>query len=206
MSFTISCPSCQRTLRVPENLLGQAVKCPSCAHNFTAPEHVEDEPPPPPASDRPSRRAAPPPPEEEYEDEPRPSKRRARDEDYEDDYDAPRRRRRADKPGKVQAIGIMMLVGGILACLLTLSVHSWAAFLSFGLCCIPGTYCLIMGIMAIIRGTQLLGDKAYVYPPPQGIAIMMIINIINGDVVNLVLGILVLIFLADEEVKDYFRG
>ncbi len=34
---------------------------------------------------------------------------------------------------------------------------------------------------------------------------MMIINIINGDIVNLVLGIVALVFLGDEEVKDYFQ-
>ena len=34
----------------------------------------------------------------------------------------------------------------------------------------------------------------------------MIINIINGDFINLTLGILLLVFCSDEEVKGYFRG
>lgn len=194
MSTTISCPSCERTLRVPESLLGQAVKCPSCAHNFTAPEHIEE-----PVS----RRSAAPPPAEEYEDEPRPSKRRPREND--DDYDEVPRRQRREKPGKVQAIGVMTLIGGIIACLIVLTVSIWAGIVSFGLCCIPGVYSLVVGIMAIIKGAQLLGDKAYLQPPPTGIGVMMIINIINGDLINLVLGILVLVFLGDPEVKDYFR-
>jgi hypothetical protein len=59
--------------------------------------------------------------------------------------------------------------------------------------------------MAIVKGSNLIGDYAYRLPPPQGIAIMMIINIINGDAVNLTLGILVLVFLSDPEVKAYFR-
>jgi hypothetical protein len=63
-----------------------------------------------------------------------------------------------------------------------------------------------MGIMAIIKGANLLSEKAYVQHPPQGIATMMIINIINCDLPNLVMGILVLVFLSDPEVKDYFRG
>jgi predicted Zn finger-like uncharacterized protein len=204
MSCTISCPSCQRTLRVPESLLGQAVKCPSCSHNFTAPDSTQDEAPPRPP--RPS--TAPPPPRDDYEDEPRPSRRRPRpDDDDDDDDDAPRRRpvRRDAKPGKVQAIGIMVLIGGIFACLIFLSVSIWAGLATFGLCCIPGVYGLVVGIMAIVKGAQLLGDKAHLQPAPSGIGIMMIINIINGDVVNLVLGILVLVFLSDPEVKDYFH-
>ena len=205
MSFTISCPSCQRTLRVPESLLGQAVKCPTCSHTFTAPESAEDEAPrrPVSAEERPSRRPAPPP-EDDYDDEPRPSRRRSRDDD---DYeDVPRRcRRGSEKPGKVQAIGIMILIGGIIACLWVMTVSLWAGFATLGICCIPGVYSLVLGIMAIVKGSQLLGEKAYLQPPPSGIGIMMIINIINGDTINLVMGILVLVFLSDPEVKDYFR-
>jgi predicted Zn finger-like uncharacterized protein len=204
MSFTITCPSCQRTLRVPESLVGQAVKCPSCAHQFTAPEQIEDEPAPRPASDRPSRRPAETP-QDDYEDERRPSKRRARADDHVEEYEEEPRRRRSrsgEKPGKVQAIAIMVLVGGIFACVLSCS---WTLFSGFVCCLWPGVYYgLVMGIMAIVRGANLLSEKAHRVTPPQGIAIMMIINIINSDVVNLTLGILVLVFLADEEVKDYF--
>jgi predicted Zn finger-like uncharacterized protein len=220
MNVTIPCPSCQRTLRVPESLLGQDVKCPSCAHLFTAPEHVEEEvaarPAPPP--ERPSRRpAAPPPEEDDYDDEPRPSRRRPRQEDYDDeDDDVPRRRRgrSGEKPGKVQAISIMTLIGGFIATLIALG---WLAYVglfaiaSMGIglvCCLwPGPYYgLVLGIMAITKGARLLGEKAHLETPPQGIAIMMIVNVINGDFVNLVLGILTLVFLSDEEVKDFFRG
>ena len=210
MSSTISCPACQRTLRVPESLLGQAVKCPSCSHNFTAPESVEEEVPnraAATASERPSRRSAPPPPpEDDYDDEPRPSKRRARADDHDEDYDdeAPRRSRRfrrEEKPSKVQAMAIMTLIGGIIGVL-------WALGLMvtiYGLCW-PGTYySMVLGIMAIIKGSQLLGDQAHKQQPPQGIAIMMIINIINCDFANLAMGIVNLVFLGDEEVKDFFR-
>ncbi len=85
MSDTVTCPSCQRTLRVPESLLGQLVKCPTCQQTFTASLGGEangaaEEPPP--------RKEAP---RERYEDEPpRPARR---DDDYEED-DRPRRRRR----------------------------------------------------------------------------------------------------------------
>ena len=47
MHTIVSCPSCARQLRVPEELLGKAVKCPSCQSTFTANESA---PPPPPQS------------------------------------------------------------------------------------------------------------------------------------------------------------
>jgi predicted Zn finger-like uncharacterized protein len=54
MPEQIRCPSCGATLRVPENLLGMAVKCPKCETTFTAALA-----PPPPAAivTEPPRRA-----------------------------------------------------------------------------------------------------------------------------------------------------
>ena len=49
----------------------------------------------------------------------------------------------------------------------------------------------------------MLGADASRQTPPTGIAVMMIINIIYADVVNCVLGIVMLIFCSDDEVKDY---
>jgi predicted Zn finger-like uncharacterized protein len=48
MTLIIDCPSCQRKLRVPDDLLGLKVKCPSCATTFTAGETASAPPPPPP--------------------------------------------------------------------------------------------------------------------------------------------------------------
>jgi predicted Zn finger-like uncharacterized protein len=195
MSFTIPCPSCQRPLRVPEDLLGQAVKCPSCDHAFTAPDQVEAEAPQPP-----------PPQQDDHDAEPRPASRRPRISDYDEDYDSLRPRRRPDKPTKVQAIAIMILVGGIIACNKFFFLDIWLGISTLGLCCVPGTYSLVLGIMAIIKGVQLLGDRDYLQPPPTGIGVMMIINIISLDVINLTLGILVLAFLGDPKVREYYRG
>ena len=197
MSDTITCPSCQRTLRVPESLRGQLVKCPTCEQTFTA--ATEDRPPP--------RKEPPPPPRDRYEDEPlpRPARRDEPDdwEDDRDDYDRPRRRG-VEKPGKVQAIAIMTLIGGILAVLGGLGLTLAGGFI----CCLwPGTYYgLVMGIMAIVKGSQLLGENAHRSAPPTTIAVMQIINVINGDFVNLTMGILTLVFLSESEVKRFFRG
>ena len=191
MTTIINCPSCDRGLQLPENLAGQAVQCPTCGHTFTAsadgrsdaapiyrPEDVQ-----PPPSRRP---ASPPPYEEEYGDEP------------------PARRRRREKPGKVQAVSIMMLVGGIYALL-----HIIATVIGSGfVCCVwPGVYYgIVMGIMAIVTSSPLLGESAYLQSAPRGIAIMQIINIINLDVVNCVMGIISLVFLNEPETRRYFRG
>ncbi len=100
----------------------------------------------------------------------------------------------------------MTLVGGILATLLGL----WLLILG-ALTCIflawPGTYySLVLGILAIIKGAQLLGADAHRQPPPQAIAIMQIVNIVNGDLANCVLGILTLVFLGEKPVQRFFRG
>ena len=69
----------------------------------------------------------------------------------------------------------------------------------------PGTYySVVVGILAVVKGSTVLGSNAHSVTPPTGIAIMMTINIINGDLLNLMLGILILVFCADEEVKRYF--
>jgi hypothetical protein len=110
------------------------------------------------------------------------------------------------KPGKVQAIAIMVLVGGIVAVFLGLV---W--FLSLAMTCIgllwPGPYyAIVAGILAIIKGAKLLGKEDYKQKAPKTIAIMQIICIVNCDIANLALGIVTLVFLGDEEVKAYYRG
>jgi predicted Zn finger-like uncharacterized protein len=96
MSSTLSCPSCQRTLRVPESLLGKNVKCPGCSHRFTAADQSESEEEAPrrstAVSEKPSRRPAAPPPEDEEVEDRRPSRRATRD-DEDDDRRIQRSRR-----------------------------------------------------------------------------------------------------------------
>jgi hypothetical protein len=189
MMHTIACPSCRRTLRVPDDLLGCLVKCPACSHNFPAPS---DEPAP-----EPPRRSSPPAKLEE-DDGRLPPRRRPRDDREEEDL---RVRPRDEKPGKVQAMAIMMLVGGILALL-----HGFAWAVSIVGLCWPGTYySFVFGVMAIVKASQLLSERAYRQVPPQATAIMQIINIVALDVINLTMGIINLVFLSDPEVKRYFR-
>src|SRR5947209_2382898 len=51
MPTEISCPSCLRQLRVPDDLLGKTVRCPSCQSTFTATASESPAMPPGPADE-----------------------------------------------------------------------------------------------------------------------------------------------------------
>ncbi len=116
MPEIISCPKCERKLRVPEDLLGKKVKCPTCATTFTAEAAAAAPPPAPPEAqeeqvqERPQRRR---PAEEEHEVEERPQRRRAAEEEFEGG-ERPRRRSRGDfqphRGGLILTLGILSLV------------------------------------------------------------------------------------------------
>ncbi len=105
-------------------------------------------------------------------------------------------------PGKMQAISIMTLVGGILAILTCFGIGLGTAGIW-----IPWIYSLILGIMATIKGSQMLGSNpAPAFASARTIAIMQIVNIINCDIPNLTMGIITLVFLSDPVVKEYLRS
>jgi GYF domain 2 len=142
---------------------------------------------------RPSHRVRP---RDEIDDDDRPRVRRREFDDRDDDYDRPRRRRNV-KPGQVQTVGIMMLVGGILGILYFLS----------SICLLfwwPGVYYeLVIAILLIIRGSNMLNrdDQG----PPRTLAILQIICIVSGDVINCVMGIVALVMLNDNDTVAYYR-
>jgi len=104
------------------------------------------------------------------------------------------------KPGALQAIAIMQLVGGIVACLMSIFVALSSLFFY-----IPWIYSMVIGILCIIKGAQLLGSNAHLQKPPKVLAILQIINIITCDVVNLVLGIVSLVLQGNDEVQAFFE-
>ncbi len=118
MPNTIYCPSCNRMLRVPDELVGKKVKCPSCGMIFiasaegaspTAPSSPEEVFKMEPAPAMPRRPAPPGPPD--YEEEPF----------EEEDYGAyPYRRGRAQVKTLLTAPAICLLVAAILGCLANL--------------------------------------------------------------------------------------
>src|SRR6266436_5831080 len=104
MPINTDCPSCNRKLRVPDELLGKKVKCPTCGTVFQADESAapapsvreEDEPSPSNAEKERSPIGQ----AEREEELSTPSKRRPRDD--EDDALGPPRRSSGSKPEKVQ--------------------------------------------------------------------------------------------------------
>jgi hypothetical protein len=134
-----------------------------------------------------------------YEDDDRPRARRSHDD--RDDYDEEVRPRRPQKPGQVQAVAIMLLVGGILGLLTMLG----AALGSIFFCCLwPGMYFeIVWAILAIVRASNMLGRDDQ--PSPNSLAVCQIICIVNGDIVNCILGIVCLVMLNDPAVAAYYR-
>ena len=121
-----------------------------------------------------------------------------------------------EKPGKATAIAINTLVGGILALLLGISgIFGYFLFvigtIGFGLCMFPiillPIYSLVLAVMALIKGIQLLSsDPIPAYETAKTTSVMQILNIICGDGINTTLGILNLVFLNDQEVKEWVRS
>jgi hypothetical protein len=192
MSPDLICPHCLRTIRPTGDVGDPATRCTTCGKPFT---RAADGAAPRAMSIRSGMKSRDDDDEDydEYEDE-RPSRRG--------------RKRRDERPGKVQAIAIMTLIGGIVATLVGLNWLVLGGLSSMGLCCLwpGGYYSIVIGILAIIKGSQLLGKEGHLLAPPKAIAIMMIINIINADIICTVLGILILVFCGDPEVEDFYQG
>jgi hypothetical protein len=175
--FELECPTCKRRLQMPAATAGR-VRCPSCGTAFDGPAPASE----PPATLAAADEGAP-------HDKPAPP--------------APSSTGVPRKPEKVQTIGAMMLIGGIYGILHFLGASGGSGFV----CCLwPGLYYgLVAGILAIVKGSALLGSHAHLETSPKAIAIMQIICIINLDVPNLVMGILTLVFLNEPELQAYFR-
>lgn len=114
--------------------------------------------------------------------------------------------------GRITAIAGMTLAGGIWALLVALGLVGYgliAGIATFGLGCLillPAAYSLVLGILATLKGARLLGSNPQAESPPKDIAILQIINVVSCDFVNVVLGILTLVFLNDPAVSSFYRG
>src|SRR5262249_34387873 len=145
MPEIVKCPDCNRTLRVPDDLLGKTVRCPSCQVTFKA-QVGAAEPPPPPmpkmeieeddeqaVSRKPARRRS----EDEYED--RPSRRGDDDDDQprqEDDFGdddemeevAERRGRRSPRGSRTEWLRTKSGLGYLLAAVVTVICSIFVVF------------------------------------------------------------------------------
>lgn len=102
-------------------------------------------------------------------------------------------------PGKVTALGVMFLVGGIMSVLVSLSV-------AMGSMClwVIWIYELTVGILCIVHGANMLSNKTT--PPSRVLSILMIFCILDCNPVTMVLGILTLIFGGDPEVRSWYAA
>jgi predicted Zn finger-like uncharacterized protein len=136
MPEIVTCPQCDRSLRVPDELMGKQVKCPTCGTTFAAGgggapggappgPRLPAEPPRAPADafeEEPSSRRAPPRSDRDRDRDRDYDRDRDRDEDYDDDYEDDReerrRRRRRAARDRVSGPGTGLIVYGILLCIL----------------------------------------------------------------------------------------
>jgi len=195
------CPGCQVRLSVEPKDVGLEVECPYCKTLFTAKRAL-----PTPSSagagsrrpadeERPSRRPA-----RRDEEEERPRRRSRRwDSDDEGDYEP---RRRSRKPSELGAVAGMLLGGGIYALVQTLAMVLGSTLIC---CAWPGTYyALVVGILMIVRGANMLNNKDE-GGPPRTLLILQIIMIVNFDMPNLVMGIVGMVMLGNDKVKEYYE-
>ena len=115
----------------------------------------------------------------------------------------------ARKPGKVTAIAMLTLAGGLVALAWTLLV-AWIGVSSFlFVCCfIPsGLYTLISGILITIQGIYLLGENAHTHLPRTGTsASLQIGGVFAFNPICLVLGVITHVLLRSDEVVTYIKS
>ena len=110
------------------------------------------------------------------------------------------------RPGKVKAIAIMTLAGGVWSVMVALGL-GWgvAASMCLACCLIPSTvYSFVTGIMMIVQGILLLGNHPHRHlRRTRWTASLQIGCLLAADIPNVILGILNHVFLSNDAVKAY---
>lgn len=111
------------------------------------------------------------------------------------------------KPAKVQTLAVLVLISGILNIV-------WGGILALvGVLTLIGILCapilllpMVLGVFELIYALNLLADPPKVEKLSQTIAILEICDFLFLNVFGVVVGVLSLIFINDDEVKDYFAS
>jgi hypothetical protein len=113
-------------------------------------------------------------------------------------------------PGKVQAIGILHLIAGVLN---LLGAIGWAIYgalftlgtfgLGFFTCC-PVFVLLPLGVVELVSGIRHLSSDHRGLGAPKMTGIVQLFGILGCGVISTVSGILTLAFLSDPEVAAYY--
>ena len=113
-------------------------------------------------------------------------------------------------PGKVQAIGIMHIIGGIMNLILALI---WGVYglltgvMTFGIglvICCPAFILLPIAIVEIISGVKHVSKDHTGLKPPRTTAFVEMGALLGCSMMSLIFGILTLAFLNDPEVEAYY--
>lgn len=115
------------------------------------------------------------------------------------------------KPDRLIAVGVMILISGILNILWGMGLFFAITILGLGtlligcLCLPMGAFPLVLGILEILYAAKLL--RRQMHPnvkPAYYIAVMEIIDMLFGNVIALVVGVATLILYNDVAVRRYF--
>ena len=108
------------------------------------------------------------------------------------------------KPSRLQGIEIMMLVSGILNIIAGLGLVCGALASIVGVLCLPVVVLpLVLGVFEVVYASKLMNHQPVSVRDLRTIAIFEVATILYGNGITLVVGILNLIFLDDQNVRDY---
>jgi uncharacterized membrane protein len=150
MPLIITCPDCDKKLRVPDNLLEKKVKCPKCGVMFTAtPEGETDKVPARPAprareeriGPKPTKPRRPPPPEE---DEDYPRRRRPPREEEEEEFEEEGGKKKYIREGwKKVRMGLTLVI-----------IALWILIGSLAVLILGITLAMLVGLSGFIAAAQ----------------------------------------------------
>lgn len=105
-----------------------------------------------------------------------------------------------EKPSQIQTLGILTLISGIINCLIGLGLMITVVWI------LPAAFSIVLGILEIVYATKLMATPIRVDKIAKHIAIMEIVNIINGALLAVVVGILALVWMGEPKIKEYFAA
>jgi uncharacterized membrane protein YccF (DUF307 family) len=112
------------------------------------------------------------------------------------------------QPPKLQTIGILMLISGVLNVMAGLGIVTGFALSVVLICCIPlAALPLALGVFEVIYGLRLVGSgqEPVSRDTLQTVAILEIASILGSNIVSFIAGIINLVLLSDTEVVAYFK-
>lgn len=109
------------------------------------------------------------------------------------------------KPSKIQIMAVLVLINGILNIVWGGILALLGVFTIVGILCAPVLILpMVLGVFELIYALNLLAEPPKVKGPSQAIAILEICDIFFLNIFGVVVGVLSLIFINEEEIKDYF--